>query len=284
MAELAEQVCRFSRLIADAPEPRPVECSGTITGMSGTPRPDQATKPVCQFFRMIPDAPDPQPADRSADGTLPVNALRYCEPVAAASGFGWHLYPPLNFSLIWSGDEVAFALGRSRKFSSLRGLQYPGFKKTFADLAPEGLKELAPPLLVQGLLPGVVQIWSGYFAKTAPGWALLSRGVANRPKTQPYENFEGIVETDTWFGPLFTNIRLTRTNSRIEFHKRYPLFQAQPLRRECYLKPPFELMEAADLSSEDWDRFAATVKPNTDQMRKAGHYAVDTRKRLRSQS
>src|SRR2546430_16137196 len=81
---------------------------------------------------------------------------------------------------------------------------------------------------------GVVQIWSGYLARTAPGWALLSRGTANIPRTQGYENFEGIVETDTWFGPLFTNIRLTHSNSTVEFHRRPPLFQVQSLLRKSY--------------------------------------------------
>ena len=118
-------------------------------------------------------------------------------------------------------------------------------------------------------------------ARTAPRWALLSRGTANIPKTQGYENFEGIVETDTWFGPLFTNVRLTRINSPVEFHRRYPLFQVQPLLRQCYGEPSFEVREAADLEAEHWQRFAATMTPNTEQMRALGHYAVDTRRRLR---
>jgi hypothetical protein len=112
---------------------------------------------------------------------------------------------------------------------------------------------------------------------------LLSRGVANLAKTQSYENYEGIVETDTWFGPLFTNIRLLRINSPIDFHVHRPLFQVQPLIRECYRDPSFEVHEAADLGEEDWRRFAATITPNTDHMRAPGHYAVDTRKRLRGQ-
>ena len=45
--------------------------------------------------------------------------------------------------------------------------------------------------------------------------------------------------------------------------------------------PAFEVLETADLDREDWQRFAATMTPNTDQMRALGHYAVDTRKRLR---
>jgi hypothetical protein len=113
---------------------------------------------------------------------------------------------------------------------------------------------------------------------------LLSRGAVNIPRTQGYENFEGVIETDTWFGPLFTNIRLTRTNSPVEFHVRRPLFQVQPLLRECYQQPTFEVLELADMKAVDWQRFEQTIRPNTDQTRALGHYAVDTRKRVRSES
>jgi len=244
---------------------------------------ESAEPVICQFYRLIPDAPEPRRADRSADGTLPVNAYRYCEALASASAFGWYLFPPLDFSLIWDGTEIAWSYGGAKSWYPLRGAQYPDFLEVFHKVAPAGLESLAPPFLVQGMLPGVVQIWSGYLARTAPGWALLSRGAANIPKTQTFENFEGIVETDTWFGPLFTNIRLMRTNSPVEFHRRRPLFQVQPLLRECYREPSFEMLEGGDLDADDWRRFEATIKPNTEQMRSLGHYAVDTRKRLRAQ-
>ena len=238
---------------------------------------------ICRFYRLIPGAPDPRRADRSADGTLPMIAYRYCEAIASASAFGWYLYPPLNFSLVWDGTEIAWTYEGADGWYPLRGAQFPNFLKDFEQIAPAGLGALAPTFLVQGKLPGVVQVWSGYLAQTAPRWALLSRGVANLPKTQGYENFEGIVETDTWFGPLFTNLRLTRINSPVEFHMRYPLFQVQPLLRECYREPAFEVREAADLEAAQWQRFAATMTPNTEQMRPLGHYAVDTRRRLRGE-
>jgi uncharacterized protein DUF6065 len=244
---------------------------------------ERAKPVICQFYRLIPGAPDPRRADRSADGTLPVIAYRYCEAIASASAFGWYLYPPLSFSLIWDGTEIAWTYDGAEGWYPLRGAQYPGFLESFEKIAPAGLAALAPTFLVQGKLPGVVQIWSGYLARTAPRWALLSRGAANIPKTQGYENFEGIVETDTWFGPLFTNVRLTRINSPVEFHRRYPLFQVQPLLRQCYGEPSFEVREAADLEAEHWQRFAATMTPNTHQMRRLGHYAVDTRRRLRGE-
>jgi len=242
----------------------------------------EAAEPVvCEFFRLIPGAPEPRRADRSADGTLPVIAYRYCEAIASASAFGWYLYPPLNFSLIWDGTEIAWTYEGADGWYPLRGAQYPGFSESFAKIAPAGFNDLAPTFLAQGKLPGVVQIWSGYLARTAPGWALLSRGTANIPKTQGYESYEGIVETDTWFGPLFTNVRLLRINAPVEFHMRYPLFQVQPLLRQCYREPSFDVREATDLDAEHWQRFAATMRPNTDQMRALGHYAVDTRRRLR---
>src|SRR5439155_666844 len=84
--------------------------------------------------------------------------------------------------------------------------------------------------------------------------------------------YEGIIESDTWLGPLFTNVRLTRTNSPVEFHVRYPLFQVQPLLRRCYEEPSFEIADMSELTAEDWDRFAATLLPNTDQMRMLGHH------------
>src|SRR5580704_8320065 len=173
--------------------------------------PDQTEAAICRFYRLVPDAPAPRRADRSADGMVPTRGYRYCEALASASAFGWYLFPPMNFSLVWDGVEMA------------------------------------PTFIAQSRDPGLVQIWSGYLASTAPGWALLSRSPANIPRTQGYEHYEGILETDTWFGPLFTNIRLTRTNSPIEFHKRYPLFQVQPVLRSCYREPSFEVLGMDDL-------------------------------------
>ena len=129
-----------------------------------------------------------------------------------------------------------------------------------------------------------MQIWSGYLARTAPGWALLSRGPVNIPRKQGYEHFEGIIESETWFGPLFTNIRLTRTNSPVEFHVRYPLFQVQPLLRQCYSEASFDVVSWAELSEADWENFEATMKPNADEMRRLGHYAVGTRRQNRKKS
>lgn len=242
---------------------------------------DDPAPVICQFYRLIPGAPIPQRADRSAGGTLPVHALRYCEPVACASGFGWYLFPPISFKLMLDGNEIFWTYEGADDWMALKVAQYPDFVKTFAEVAPAGLEDLAPTFLGQGLLPGVVQIWSGYLAGTAPGWGLLSRGTANIAKTQAYENYEGIIETDSWFGPLFTNIRLTRSNAPVEFIRSNPLFQVQPVRRNSYREPGFKVLEATNMGADDWARFAATMTPNTDHTRALGRYAVETRRRLR---
>ena len=240
--------------------------------------------PICRFYRLIAEAPKPRRADRSADGMLPVRAYRYCEAIATASGFGWYVFPPMSFSLRLEGNVTYFSYpGSPEEWFKLDGSDVPGFRKRFAAAAPDGLEALCPTFLTPSREPGVVQIWSGYLARTAPGWALLSRGLANIPTTADYEHFEGIVETSDWFGPLFTNIRLTRTNSPIRFHTRYPLFQVQPVLRQCYRDVPFEVCELEELDANDWQRFAATMTPNMNQNRTLGHYAVATRLALRSE-
>ena len=88
--------------------------------------------------------------------------------------------------------------------------------------------DCAPPLIAAGAEPGIVQIWSGLIAKTQKDWSLLIRPPANLPKSAKYESYEGIIETDVWFGPLFTNIRITKTDVPIDFWRDRPLMQIQP--------------------------------------------------------
>ncbi len=79
-----------------------------------------------------------------------------------------------------------------------------------------------------------MQVWSGLFVKAAPGWSLLIRPPVNLPRSQSFECYEGILEADRWFGPLFINLRLTATDRPIEINHKKPLLQVQPLLRETY--------------------------------------------------
>ena len=57
--------------------------------------------------------------------------------------------------------------------------------------APDDIKGFSPPFVGALQEPGVVQIWSGLVARTAPGWSLLVRGPANLPRSLGYEVYEG---------------------------------------------------------------------------------------------
>ena len=133
-------------------------------------------------------------------------------------------------------DTIFFGILTARPTGSRisPAAQFPDFSDAFDNAAPEGLQGCAPPFLTALPEPGMVQIWTGLMASTAPGWSLLVRPPANLALPGGYSLYEGIIETDTWFGPLFTNLRLTRTHKPIHLKANFPLLQVQPLPREAY--------------------------------------------------
>jgi hypothetical protein len=239
---------------------------------------------VVTFYKAVPQSFAPMRADRGALGVLPTAAFQYCEAITSASAFGWYVFAPMPFSLLWDGTDVLWTYPGESSWLPLSSCHLPGFSNHFDMSVPEDIRGYAPPFLTKIFSPGVVQIWSGLFVKTLPGWSLLIRSAANIPRSQSYEAFEGIVETDHWFGPLFVNIRLTATDRPIEFSTEKPLFQVQPLIRDTYSEHhlrSFRLVESlADFSPTDWDAYRETVvKPNSAGLRPVGRYAVSVRKR-----
>ena len=99
-----------------------------------------------------------------------------------------------------------------------------------------------------------------------------------------YSLYEGIVETDCWFGPLFTNLRLTRTHKPVHLRADFPLLQVQPLPREAYAEQTLNataiVPDMAGMSDEDWSAYRTTIvsRPRTPD-RPFGAYAVAARKR-----
>ena len=178
--------------------------------------------PTVRFFRLIADAPMPVRADRSVGGTVPTRAFRYCEPLRTASAFGWYVFPPIDFSLTFDGVDTRWSLDGGDTWQNLDSIQYPGFSDLFNEHCPAVARDCAPPLLAVGAEPGIIAVWSGLIARTAPGWSLLVRPPANLPRSNRYDSYEGIIETDRWTGPLFTNIRLTKTDVPIEFKRETP--------------------------------------------------------------
>lgn len=246
-----------------------------------------AAEPLVRFNQLIPEGLAPQRADRSAGGLLPTRAFRFCEAVTTASAFGWYIFPPRTFSLLWSSEQVVWSYEGADQWFPLGRAQFPGFSATFDQDAPVPVQGYAPPFLAALPEPGVVQVWSGLLARTRPEWSLLLRAPANLPRQGGYDLFEGVVETDRWFGPLFTNVRLTKTDMPITFDANYPLFQAQPLHRSMYdddLLNDFDCRSGvAALTSEDWTRYAATVIKSSDgALPPLGQNAAEVRRRRRA--
>ncbi|MFL6799073.1 MAG: hypothetical protein ACJ8F3_16870 [Xanthobacteraceae bacterium] len=108
------------------------------------------------------------------------------------------------------------------------------------------------------------------------------RGVANLPQSLGYHMMEGIIETDNWFGPLFNNVRIIKTDVPISFRSDIPFLQVQPVRKDIYadkLLQSFAVKELHELSEENWQAFQRTVvTPNQSAERKRGQYAVSVRK------
>jgi hypothetical protein len=236
------------------------------------------------FHRLTPNARLPQRADRSAAGSLPTRAFRYCEAATTASSFGYYLFPPIGFSVQWDGHDMLWTHEGAGDWMPLTAVQFPGFREYFDSIAPDEIKAFSPPFLGALQEPGLIQLWTGLIVRTAPGWSLLVRAPANLPRSSGYEHFEGIIETDRWFGPLITNLRLTKTNVPIQFRPDYPLLQVQPIPRFVYEEANlnnYEIVpELSQFSPEDWDDYYETVvRPNVQVVRPRGQYAAAARKR-----
>ncbi len=242
----------------------------------------QSLAPTIEFFRLIEAGRAPQRADRAAGGTLPTRAFRYCEAATTASALGWYVFPPIGFRLLWTGTETVWTYAGAPAWYPLGVAQFPGFREQFDAKVPERIKQYSPTFLAALPEPGTIQVWSGLIARTKPGWSLLARGPANMGRAAGYDVFEGVVEADQWFGPLFVNIRLTRTSSPIDFDPNMPLFQVQPIQREAYsdailndvLLRPLEAM-----ADDDWDAYHQTVIQPSLKACPHGRHAAAVRKR-----
>lgn len=245
----------------------------------------QSSLPIARFYRVIEQARPPQRADRSALGTLPTRAYRYCDAVTSAAAFGWYAFAPMELRLIWDGADIFWHYAGAPDWLPLQpSAQFPGQAARFDAAAPEALRGCSPPFLTALPEPGTVQIWSGLIARAAPDWSLLVRAPANLPGPGGFTVYEGIVESDRWFGPLFINLRLTRTGVPIRIASDFPLIQVQPLPRLAYAEETLGASELvpglADFGAADWADYQNSIAgPSADQDRPFGAYSVAARKR-----
>jgi len=247
---------------------------------------DTAATPLVRFHRMISVARLPERADRSACGTIPARAARHCDAITQASAFGYYVFAPMELSLLWDGASIFWTYAGTNRWLPLAAAQYPHFAAAFDGAAPADLHGCAPPFLSALPEPGCLQLWTGLFARTAPDWNLLVRPVANFNANPGLVAFEGIIETDRWFGPLFTNLRLTKTDVPVRIDANLPLVQAQPLPRHLTADATLNRFDTTPdlhaLTADDWAAYRDTiVTPNTQPNRPLGQTAIANRRRRR---
>lgn len=239
----------------------------------------QEALPRPTFYCLIPDAPPPQRATRDAMGRLPVRAARYCDAATLASGFGWWLFPPMDFRVVRHGDAILWSYGDRRDWFALTAAQFPHFSATFDRFATPDLQGCSPPFLTALPEPGMVQVWTGHFVRCAPGWSLHMRAPANMPPQGAYRAYEGIVEADAYFAPVFANLALTRSDEPVHFSRTLPLIQLQPVPRAAFtpeaLSSATTVEGLAGLDEADW----ADYRKMAHRRQGAAAYAIDARRR-----
>lgn len=213
--------------------------------------------------------------------------MRYCDALTSATGYGYWVFPPLSFRLLWDGEQVFWSENEGDEWMPISGtdsgsIQYPDFSATFDQIAPGYLEGCSPPFVSALPEQGAVQIWTGLLVKTQPGWSLNVRSPVNLPATPGLIAWEGVVETDIWLGPLFNNFRITRTDTPVVLRANTPFLQVQPLPQLAYSDDTllaYECGDAEAMSPDDWARLSKVLLPNPDWEARQGEYAVTVRKR-----
>ena len=218
---------------------------------------------------------------------MPTRAFRYCEAVTTAAALGWYVFPPIAFRLYWTGTETYWTYAGAPSWYPLGTAQFPEFRERFDAIAPEGIRGYSPTFLAALPEPGMIQVWSGLVVRTKPGWSLVTRAPTNLPRTAGYDLFEGVLEADRWFGPLFTNIRLTRTDLAVEFDPNMPLLQVQPIERGAYSDAVLNdvaVHRMETLESGDWAAYHSTVVQPSQKSCPHGAHAAAVRKRRHTEA
>jgi Family of unknown function (DUF6065) len=238
-----------------------------------------------KFFRMIPTAPSPIAADGTASGTMPLRAYRYCEPLRLASSLGWYIFPPIDFSVLWDGITIRWKCAGLDEWMPLSSAQFPRFSPYFDEHCPDDIRGYAPPFIAAVIEPGMFQLWSGLAVQTKKDWFLMVRPPINLPNTRHASSFEGIIETDKWFGPLFTNFQIKKTDVEVQFRRDEPMFLVHLVQASDVSMPKqFEFSDSIEnLSADDWDSYRTTIVERVGVKRVPGSYAVASRKSRKNQ-
>lgn len=241
---------------------------------------------IFRFVQIYPDAPAPVRGDRGLSGTVPLRGFQFCEPFCAANELGWLAYPPIDFALKWDGSNVSWYEAANDDWAPLRSAMLPGFADSWNQSAYRNEK-LEPPTFLSALPePGLVQIWSGLVARSPEGWALLLRPPANLPRSLGFEVLEGVIETDWWFGPLITTIRLCQINEPILFLRQRAIVSMHPVPK-VVLQPNFydsvQIQKGlAAFDEADWQEFQKALTLHGQDGRPGGYKNAVRSRRKRS--
>jgi hypothetical protein len=213
--------------------------------------------------------------------------MRYCDALTSATGYGYWAFPPIDLQLMWDGEQIYWSYDNAACWLPLSGsssgaAQFPGFAAHFDETAPSELRGYSPPFLTALPELGGVQIWTGLLARTKPGWSLLVRQPVNLPAVPGLTAWEGIVETDHWFGPLFNNFRITRTDFPVRLRAGVPFLQIQPVPQIAYREDILngvKCRSAEEMTQADWSSLSDVLLPNEAHDAHQGTYAVRIRKR-----
>lgn len=238
---------------------------------------------MIEFFQVVEGGIPPCRASKSANGTIPTNGFRYCEPVRTASAFGCYVFLPIEFRVIWTGDEIHWSMNRGADWYLLDdAIQYPDFREGFDRNSPDAVTGYSPPFLTRTNDRDIVQIWTGCFVRTRDGCSVWVREPVNLPR-EDMVVLEGVVQTDWWFGPLFANVRLRRKNEPVLFRCHEPFLQIMPFERRLsdeFNRTDIEVHSGLDtLTNVEWDAYERTIVNRMRTRTRLGQYAVEARRR-----
>jgi hypothetical protein len=236
-----------------------------------------------RFFRFFPDTPEPRRAETSAFGSLPTRAYRYCEAVRLASSWGYWLFAPLAFEVVWDGSEILWRAHGTEEWEGLRdSVHFPGFPEGWDAACPEAFRGLSPPFLTALQEPGLLQVSLGVIATMTPGWLLYLRAAANFAGPAHVQGFEGLIDLEAYrFGPLFANVRLCQTGRPLTFLADRPWIQVSAVPRGLLgdLRTDAGTTDLAEWGAAEWAGYHDTiVEPNQRPGRARGEYAAEARK------
>ncbi len=216
---------------------------------------------LMRFFKVLDYGDDPLLPPDALMGEVPIRAYQFCEPFLAANRTGWLLNPPLSFELLWTGREFLAKFDSIEDWIKVDRLFLPDFAEYWARNMPAGTEDMAPPFLEAFPERGVIQIWSGFLVETEANVSTWIRGPVNRTSPSAYHVLEGIVETDWWLGPLFTNVQFVKSDDPVRFESDRPWLQVFEVPRAVHLprktKRP-NVVTVSETTPEMWSRFIET--------------------------